>query len=279
MKKKIALRCDMEGVSGVVSYQQVDPSGVDYDFGLKMFRSDLQACLEGLLAGGADEVLIYDEHFDGRNVDPSWLPEHVDVICGKPPYRADWAGGVDRSCIGMVMLGFHSKAGTTNALLNHTYEPDIANLELNGASVGEIGMEAAIAGDWDVPLLMITADSAGISEAGELISNVQGVSVKQSLGTFAARVEPLSVTAQRIRETACRVMQDPPTVKPFRMNGEVDLKIELREGPFLTSIRALYAGSMLDDHTVGLRGATATQVWSDYWQMKLQAQKHVKTSA
>lgn len=277
MKKKIALRCDMEGVSGVVCYQQVDPSGADYGFGLRMFRSDLQACLEGLLAGGADEVLIYDEHFDGRNVDPSWLPERVDVICGKPPYRADWAGGVDRSCIGMVMLGFHSRAGTANALLNHSYEPDIANLELNGKVIGEIGMESAIAGDWDVPLLMVTADSAGIAEACELIPNVQGVSVKQSLGTFAARVEPLSVTSHRIREAACRVVQNPPAVKPYRMNGEADLKIQLHDGPSLTAIRALYAGKMTDDHTIRLRGATATQVWADYWQMKLLAQKHVKS--
>ena len=97
---KYMIRCDIEGVSGVVSYEQAEPGKPEYDFGLRMFKSDLCACIDGLLEGGADEVVIYDEHYDGRNIDPTWLPERVSFISGKPPYRADWAGGLDASYAG-----------------------------------------------------------------------------------------------------------------------------------------------------------------------------------
>ena len=80
----------------------------------------------------------------------------------------------------LILLGFHSKRNT-GELLHHSYEPDIKDLILNGVSVGEIGIEAAIAGDYGVPLVMITADSAGVAEAETLIPGVVGVSVKQSL--------------------------------------------------------------------------------------------------
>ena len=136
---KYMIRCDMEGVTGVVSYAQAEPGGTEYDFGLRMFLADLGAAVEGLLSGGAEEVVIYDEHYYGRNVDLGMLPSRATVICGKPPYRPGWAGGLDDSFAGLVLLGFHSRRGTPGGLLNHTYEPDIRNLRLNGAIVGEIG--------------------------------------------------------------------------------------------------------------------------------------------
>ncbi|HEX2949030.1 MAG TPA: M55 family metallopeptidase, partial [Armatimonadota bacterium] len=70
-KTKYMIRCDIEGVSGVVSYRQTEPGNSEYEFGLRMFRSDLCACIDGLLDGGADEIVIYDEHYYGRNIDPA----------------------------------------------------------------------------------------------------------------------------------------------------------------------------------------------------------------
>ena len=71
-----------------------------------MLTNDLNACINGLLAEGEHEIVIYDEHTDGRNVDLNDLPDCVSVICGKPPYRPDW-GGIDSSFDAMIMVGFH----------------------------------------------------------------------------------------------------------------------------------------------------------------------------
>ncbi|MCK5801201.1 MAG: M55 family metallopeptidase [Lentisphaeria bacterium] len=161
-RKRIMVRCDIEGVSGVVSYEQAEPGRPEYAVGHRLFMADLLALIEGLSEGGTEEIVIYDEHYYGRNVDLTAIPEHVSVICGKPPYREDWAGGLDESFDGVVLLGFHSKFGTPDGLLHHSYELDIRDLRLNGVSVGEIGMEAAIAGDVGVPVLLVTGDSAGV---------------------------------------------------------------------------------------------------------------------
>ena len=221
-------------------------------------------------------MVIYDEHYYGRNVDPSWLPKGVSVICGKPPYRANWAGGLDRDCAGMIMLGFHSKEGTSNALLAHTYEPDIKDLILNGKSVGEIGMEAAIAGDWDVPLLMLTADSEGIAECDAMGLGTLGVSVKQSMGTNAAEVYALDHSTQLIREAAIKAASGKVDARPFCVGKQVELEVHLYDNIYCQAVRELEGERMLSGNILRLEGCSATAVWADYWQIKLRAQQRAE---
>jgi len=270
--KKYMVRCDIEGVSGVVSFAQAEPGKPEYAFGRKMFMADLVALLEGLRLGGAEEVVIYDEHCAGRNIDLGALAPFAGAICGKPPYRPDWSGGLDDGFEGVILLGFHSKFGTPGGLLPHSYEPDIRDIRLNGTSVGEIGMEAAIAGDHGVAVLMVTGDSAGVAEAEALLPGTVGVVVKESLGEEAALCYPLSVTGPAIRAAARKVAESRPAVRPYTVAGTVRLEVELNDGPFLDAARKLWGEVMRDDRTLALRGSTATEVWADYWAKKLRCQ-------
>lgn len=273
------VRCDIEGVSGVVSYAQAEPGQAEYEVGLRLFRADLVACVEGLLAGGAVEVVIYDEHYYGRNIDPEWLPPGVTFIAGKPPYRADWAGGLDQTFSGLILLGFHSKYGTPGGLLHHTYELDIRDLRLNGVSVGEVGMETAIAGDFGVPLLLVTGDSAGCAEAQALVPGVRTVAVKESLGETGGRCHPLILTTAWIREAAQTAVREPPVAAPWRCDPEVTLKVVLNPGPYADALRRECAAESDAAGDLVLRGPTATAVWAGYWQRKLQAQRAVAQAA
>ena len=269
--RKVMIRCDIEGVSGVVSYAQAEPGKPEFEFGLRMFRSDLMACVEGLLEGGTREVVIYDEHYWGRNVDPAWLPDGVSVIAGKPPYRADWAGGLDNTFDGVVLLGFHSMYGT-GAVLHHSYELDIRELRLNGTAVGEIGMEAAVAGDLELPVLLVTADSAGVAEAAALMPGVHTVTVKESLGEIQAHCPPLHVTAKAIRTAAREAVATSPSAEPFRVGREVVLEVRFNPGPYLESLRRCFPDSLSGDGPMVIKGGSAAEVWAVYWQRKLQAQ-------
>jgi len=268
MTKKYMVRCDIEGVSGVVSYDQAEPGKPEFAFGQRMFMADQLALLEGLEAGGADEVVIYDEHYYGRNIDVDALPEFATAICGKPPYRADWAGGLDASFAGVILLGFHSKFGTPNGLLHHSYELDIRDLRINDVSVGEIGMEAAIAGDYGVPVVMVTADSAGVAEAEALLPGTVGVPVKDSLCEWGGRCYPLSVTTERIRSVARRVVANPPLVAPYR-TGDVTLEVELNDGAYLDAVRVHLADKLRGDRTLVITEPSATAAWAAYWAGKL----------
>lgn len=264
--KKYMIRCDMEGVSGIVGYEQADPAQTEYPDGVRWFMSDLNALINGLRAGGADEIHVYDEHFYGRNIDISQLDDpNVILYCGKPPYRPDWAGGLDGSFAGLILLGFHSRRGTKDALLNHTYEPDIRNLKLNGVSVGEIGMEAAIAGDFGVPLVMLTADSEGIREAKELVGDVRAVSVKESLAEFGAVCYPLKHTYEKIFETAKRTAEQGAESKVYAC-GKTTLEVEFFDTPFAAKYRELYKNTVI-------HGENVLSCWAEYWKRKLEVQK------
>ncbi len=267
-EKKYMVRCDIEGVSGVVSYEQAEPGKPEYEFGRKMFMSDLMAAVTGLNDGGAEKIVIYDEHFHGRNIDLEELPVNASAICGKPPYTDDWAGGLDGSYAGLVLLGFHSKRGTPGALLNHSYEPDIKDIRLNGFSVGEIGIEAAIAGDYGVPLLLVTADSEGAAEAGKLIPGVRTVAVKISLNETGAICYPLELTSKMIYEAARKTVTDPPAVRQYRIEGSAQLEIELNAGPYRSAYEELYGDSIAGGITT-INAPRITEAWAEYWKRKL----------
>jgi D-amino peptidase len=275
MPKKYMIRCDMEGVGGIVHESQASPHGAEYAQGRAWFMAELVALVEGLREGGADEVVVYDEHYYGRNIDLAQLPKGARAICGKPPYRGDWAGGLDASFAGLVLHGFHSKSGTRNGLLCHTYEPDIADLLLNGVSVGEIGMEAAIAGDFGVPTVLVVADSAGVAEAAALLPGVVGVAVKESVSVEGAVCMPQAETLGRIRAAAQTAVRRPPLAKPYAVGPSVALRVRLNDGPYRRAVQGLFRDRMEGERDLALTASRATDVWAEYWQIKRRAQAAV----
>jgi D-amino peptidase len=261
----------MEGVSGVVDYAQVRPDSREYETGRNLLMSDLLALLTGLREGGAEHVVIYDEHSRGRNVDLRALPEFATVVCGKPPYTREWPGGLEEGHSGLILLGFHAMAGVEGALMPHTYEREIRALVLNETPVGEISMEAAIAGDHGVPMVLVTGDFAGVAEAAALRPESLGVVVKDSLDSRGALCYPAAVTASLIRQAAAQVVQNPPQVEPYRVESPVELRVVLEDGDYLDRVQSHFPGEFADDRTLVINGDSATDVWAQYWRKKLTA--------
>ncbi|MDR2675171.1 MAG: M55 family metallopeptidase [Opitutaceae bacterium] len=271
MKKPIFhIRCDMEGVAGVVGMPQVTPGDPEYPQAREWFMQELLALVEGLLAGGAGDVSIFDEHWFGRNIDIARLPRGVRACCGKPPYRTDWAGGLDANCDGLILQGFHSMEGA-GRLLSHTYEPDFKAIYINGKLVGEIGMETAIAGDFGVPLVMVAADSAGTAEARELVPGVVTVDTKISQAPFGAECHALPDVLDRIHAAAVAVAREIPPAAPWK-TGPVGLVCVFKPGAYLDKLRKLFPGLFIADDTVQINAPSVTAAWADYWQAKLKVQ-------
>lgn len=275
---KFHIRCDMEGVSGIVSMAQVEPGAPEYAEGRAWFMLELQALIEGLREGGASEVSVYDEHWFGRNVDLRAMPAGVRVFSGKPPYRADWAGGLDASQAGMILHGLHSMAGTGHTLC-HTYEPDFAAIHLNGILVGEIGVETAIAGDFGVPLALIIADSAGAEEARRLVPGTDTVVTKISQGCSSAECFPLSDTLAAIRTAGARLARHGTSVPPWRVESPVEMMFSFHDGPYLEALRRHSHKDFAADSVMRLAGPTVTSIWAGYWQRKLQVQNILRTKS
>lgn len=265
--KKFMIRCDMEGASGIVSYEQAEPLKSEYDEGRRLFMSDLNALIAGLHDGGADEIHIYDEHFYGRNIRLDEVPDYVFTYCGKPNYTRESAGGLDASFSGLILLGFHSKAGTDGALLNHTYESDIRDIRLNGLSVGEIGMEAAVAGSFGVPLLMYTGDSEGAKETKLLSPDTVCVSVKESLSPDGALCYPTAKTAKLIYSAAYEVASKLPGIAPWKCEPTI-LEVDFADTPYARKYYELYGSSPI-------RGDSANDCWVEYLIRKAEVKKQL----
>lgn len=265
---KFMIRSDIEGVTGVTTYQQAEGS----EFGHAMLANDLSAAIEGLLSSGDHEIVIYDEHTDGRNVALEDLPGSVSVICGKPPYRPDW-GGIDSSYDAMIMVGFHARSGVKGALLPHSYSRKNLNIRINGKVVGEIGMEAAIAGDFGVPTWLVTGDSAGMAEAEQIVPGIKTVVVKEAMGEFSARCLPPKVTAELIYEAARNIVQSPPDVKLVKFDGPVKLEIDLAESDYTRKLKSSYKKLFIADDTIQITGETVTDVWSQYTHIQTEVKK------
>ena len=268
-KRKIHIRCDMEGVAGVVGMPQVTPSHPEYALAREWFMAELLALVEGLLEGGAGDVSVYDEHWFGRNIDIARLPAGVRAFCGKPPYRADWAGGLDASTDCLILHGLHSMEGAGH-LLSHTYEPDFKAIYLNGVHVGEIGVETAIAGDWGVPLALVAADSAGAAEARALVPGVAVVVTKNSEAPDGAECLALADVLARLRRAARGVASRPIVTKPWRL-APVELRCVFHAGPHLESLRRVAPEIFIAADTIRIDAPSATAAWARYWQLKLKA--------
>jgi D-amino peptidase len=261
----------MDGLSGVVNRKQITPGHSEYDYGRRMLMADLLALLRGLREGGAEEVVLYDLHHYGRNVDISELPEFARVISGRPPYLHDWAGGLDDTFDAVLLLGFPAKQDAQDAnggILSHSYGSDIRNLRLNSVSVGAIGIEAAIAADYDIPVVLVTGDTACIAEATSLLPGVFGVVVKDSINQSGGLLYPLSVTSNLIQTAANQVASNPPDVKPYPVQDRVVLEVELNDGKYLESLAELFKEAMKDERTLTVEGGRALDVWVDYQQMR-----------
>lgn len=257
---KIFIMVDMEGVNGVVTYDRhADPDGSMYPEARRTLMRELTAAVEGALAAGATEVLIYDMHVQGLNVVPSELPACARAILGKPIDTR-----LDSSFDAMFMIGYHAMAGTAGALLPHSYALDIEGIWLNGTPVGEIGMEAALAGVLGVPLVMVSGDSVGMEEALALLPGIQTAVVKWPVDSFSAICLPTVESEAIIREKAEIAVRRREAVGPYRPIPPFEIRIRFSNRKKAALIAREDNVVRLSKHEVAITGDDLHRAWLTY---------------
>jgi D-amino peptidase len=210
---KVLISADMEGTCGVVSWVQVmppevagahEPSSLDeYTRTRERMTAEVNAAVEGALAGGADEVIVNDSHDGMRNLLPDTLHPAVRFITGndKP---LGMMQGVDLDGVGAVFYtGYHAKAGTPAAPLAHTWTGWLNDVRLDGVSTGEFGINAAVAGYYGVPVVMVSGDDKAVAQTQALLGEqVAGAVVKEGISTFSALHLHPEKAQRLIREAA-----------------------------------------------------------------------------
>ncbi len=178
---KIYISADMEGVVGVVTNEQLGPQGFEYARFREFMTQEVNAAIEGALAAGATQIVVSDSHGNGQNLLIEKLHKDVTLVRAWPrPLMM--MQGIDETFAGAIFIGYHT--GTTNSqgVRAHTISSArLADVRLKGISVSEAGLNAAIAGHFNVPVIMISGDDAVVKETQALLGDVEGAVVKCGL--------------------------------------------------------------------------------------------------
>ncbi|GAB7038338.1 M55 family metallopeptidase [Catenuloplanes sp. NPDC020197] len=238
---RILISVDMEGVSGIVHQAEILPGQYDYERGRALMTAEVNAVIDGVLEAdpGAD-VLVADAHGPFRSILPEDLDRRVRLVRGRPRPLGMLEGLDDRT--GAVMfVGYHARAGAGPAVLAHTMSGAVLSVRLNGRTVGEIGMNAALAGQHGAPVALIAGDDVACAELAELSPRSVTVPVKEAIGQLAAVTPHPAVIRERLRAAAARAVREVPAIPAFRIDGPVALEMDLH-GPAVVDLAALVPG-------------------------------------
>jgi len=224
---KVFISVDMEGITGVVNWEDVSRTGKDYDYFRTIMTREANAAVEGALAAGATEIVVRDSHGSARNILPELLNQNALLI-------RDWSGGpkvmmegLDESFDAVIFLGYHAKAGTPDALLEHTSSGTVTDFSVNGISMPEAGYNALIAGYYDVPVVFVAGDKLLCDQITALLGDVETVPVKKGIGGAAANLHP-EVTREMIRTGVEQALRNLDQYAPYHLESPYTLVLKLK---------------------------------------------------
>ena len=208
---RVYISIDMEGITGVVHEDQTDPieprHGGEYNRFRRLMTNEANAAIAGAQEAGATGVVVNDSHWLMRNLLAEELNPVAELVSGGPK-RLSMVEGVDGGFDAAMFIGYHAQAGTRHATIDHTYTSRVYQARINGTPVGELALNAAMAGLHGVPVALVSGDQSLAAEARELLgAGVETVIVKEAVGRFAARSLAPSIACQRIRAGAAAALR------------------------------------------------------------------------
>ncbi len=236
---KVYISVDMEGATGICSAEQCRKDSPMFTEARQLLLSDVNAAVDGAFAGGAVEVIVADMHNGSFNLPHMDVDSRAKVIYGTPHYGPRLPF-LDESVDVMFLIAYHAKAGTLHGTLEHTMSSqDWYKLEVNGTEIGEIGVEAALAGSVGVPVVMVTGDDKLCNEAKTLLGNIEAVEVKKGVGRQRALCLSIGDTKKMIFEGAKKAMLLKDKVKPFKFASPVEVALTLKSTAYADGISPL----------------------------------------
>jgi D-amino peptidase len=187
---KIYISADLEGVTGVTHFNEVDKKHADYNHYREQMTAEVSAACEGALAAGATEIYVKDAHASGRNLIHTKLPQSVRLIRGWSEHPFSMVEGLDESFDGVLMVGYHSRAGSSTDPLAHTITGRLALIKVNDQLASEFALHAYAAAMMEVPVVFLSGDEGICEEARCLIKGIKTVAVKTGVGRSTISMHP-----------------------------------------------------------------------------------------
>ena len=203
---RVFISVDMEGISGLEKIEECFLGMPAYDKGRQIMAGDVNAAVQGAIDGGAEDIVVADSHGYMCNIRPSDLHHKAKLKSGMKRVLCQFKGFSHRFDA-MFLIGQHSKAGTEDGILSHTWIPAFKDVRVNGVSMGEYGLNGYLAGSYGVPVIMLSGDDKVVEQAQLLMGDIDYVAVKKSIGYFEGEHLPLAESHARIYEAAKRAVK------------------------------------------------------------------------
>ncbi|MBN1352723.1 M55 family metallopeptidase [candidate division KSB1 bacterium] len=256
---KILITTDLEGVSGIVEWDRHD-RGTPLDlWQRKLMTGEVNAAIEGAFDAGATRVKVAEGH---NAIDILQMDRRASIVPAIwpaiPPLQ-----GWDEGFNALIQIGHHAMAGTKNGLLAHSYNHrTVEYIEINGMRIGEIGVEAAQAGDYGFPTVLISGDEAACREAQDLLGDIEVAAVKKGYGCHHADCLHPAKARELIREKARAALNRLDEFKPFIIPGPIKI-IECYFKPLdeqtLKAKKEMPETEIIDERTLAYHGRNVVE--------------------
>lgn len=225
---KVHISVDMEGVAGAVTGEQLGPSGFEYGRFREFMTREALAAVAAARDAGATEIVVADSHGNGQNLLIDQFPPDVRIIRSWPR-RLGMMAGIDETVDAAIFIGYHAGTNNPSGVRAHTFSSaTLTRVALNGVNVTEGSWNAAIAGHYGVPVVMISGDDAAIAEVRQVVGPLEAAETKRSLGFHSAVTLTPQAAAdligQRVRAALSRVGD----FRPFTVKTPVTVDVSFK---------------------------------------------------
>ncbi|MFF0163666.1 M55 family metallopeptidase [Streptomyces sp. NPDC005263] len=249
---RIYISVDMEGVTGLVDADDVQPGGRDYERGRLMMAEDVNAAVRGAVAAGATDITVNDAHGPMRNILPETLHPAARLIRGRPKHMGMLEGLMPEH-EAMVCVGYHSRAGALGVLSHSFMGHEIEDMWLDGRPVGEIGLAHATAAVIGVPVAVLTGDDCACGEMTEWDASVTTVVVKNARDRFAAELRPAEEARAAIEEAVATSLSTQRTTSAVRSDSST-LTVRWQSASVASTLLGIPGVTSKDTRTVQAQG-------------------------
>jgi D-amino peptidase len=262
-KLKVYISVDMEGVAGVVTADQLGPGKFEYERFREFMTRETLAAIRAAKEAGATEILVSDSHGNGENLLIEEFPKDVRIIRSWPRRLAMMAE-IDATFDAVIFIGYHASTNNMHGVRAHTFSSArLTRVALNGLEMTEGSFNAAIAGHFGVPVIMISGDDSAIAEVRSRLGNIEAAETKKSLGFHAADTltpeASCELIAQRVKSAFARLGD----FKPYVLKAPITLDISFKHYLPAEVLAYLRGVERTDSHSIRFRGADMLEV-SDF---------------
>jgi D-amino peptidase len=223
--RKVFISVDMEGVTGVVQPPQLGPDGFEYQRAREWMTAETNAAITGIRTAGPAEIVVCDSHGNGQNILIDKLPDDVRIVRGFPR-PLEMMQGIDETFAAALFIGYHASEWTADAVRGHTISSArLLGVKLNGMEVSEGIFNAAVAGQFGVPVAFVSGDRLAVTQLQKTVAGVAGAIVKEPYGYHSALTMTPAGGQALIQSAVEKAMASLGSLRPYRVTTPVNLEV------------------------------------------------------